>query len=243
MYVQISSLLSKLAKYRALILLLIVAVTGYFFMRDYLSFEALREHRENLLIFRDSNYAVAVLTFVLAYTLFVAFSVPGGLILSITGGFLFATFPGVFYNMIGATLGATTIFFAARWGFGARLAASLENSQGFVKKIKNGVDENQWSMLFLLRLIPGVPFFLANLVPSFLGVPLRRFVISTFFGIFPGALVFTSIGAGLGEIFARGETPDLGVFWEPQIILPVLGLCALSALPIILKSIVGNKGL
>lgn len=243
MYVQISLLLSKLAKYRALILLLIVAVTGYFFLRDYLSFEALREHRENLLIFRDSNYAVAVLTFVLAYTLFVAFSVPGGLILSITGGFLFAIFPGVFYNMIGATLGATTIFFAARWGFGARLAASLENSQGFVKKIKDGVDENQWSMLFLLRLIPGVPFFLANLVPSFLGVPLRRFVISTFFGIFPGALVFTSIGAGLSEIFERGETPDLGVFWELQIILPVLGLCALSALPIILKSIFRNKGL
>lgn len=243
MYVQISSLLSKLSKYRALILLLIVAVTGYFFLLDYLSFEALRAHRENLLIFRDSNYAAAVLIFVLAYTLFVAFSVPGGLILSITGGFLFATFPGVFYNMIGATLGATTIFFAARWGFGARLAASLENSQGFVKKIKDGVDENQWSMLFLLRLIPGVPFFLANLVPSFLGVPLRRFVISTFFGIFPGALVFTSIGAGLGEIFARGETPDLGVVWEPQIISPVLGLCALSALPIVLKFIFGNKGL
>ena len=183
------------------------------------------------------------MTFVLAYTLFVAFSVPGGLILSITGGFLFATFPGVFYNMIGATLGATTIFLAARWGFGARLAASLENSEGLVKKIKDGVDENQWAMLFLIRLIPGVPFFLANLVPSFLDVPVRRFVISTFFGIFPGALVFTSIGAGMGEIFARGETPDLSVFWEPQIILPILGLCALSGLPIILKSVRGKKGL
>ncbi len=45
--------------------------------------------------------------------------------------------------MIGATLGATTIFFAARWGFGARLAASLENSEGLVKKIKDGVAENQ----------------------------------------------------------------------------------------------------
>jgi hypothetical protein len=56
-------------------------------------------------------------------------------------------------------------------------------------------------------------------------------------------LVFTSIGAGMGEIFARGETPDLSVFWEPQIILPILGLCALSALPIILKSVRGKKGL
>lgn len=243
MDVQISLLLRKFSKYSALILLLIVAITGYYLSVDYLSFETLREHRETLLSFRNANYGAAILTFVLAYTLFVAFSVPGGLILSITGGFLFATFPGVFYNMIGATLGATTIFLAARWGFGARLAAYLENSEGLVKIIKDGVDENQWAMLFLIRLIPGMPFFLANLVPSFLDVPVRRFVISTFFGIFPGALVFTSIGAGMGEIFARGETPDLSVFWEPQIILPILGLCALSGLPIILKSVRGKKGL
>tara|TARA_B100000768_G_scaffold79546_1_gene75695 strand:- start:3044 stop:3775 length:732 start_codon:yes stop_codon:yes gene_type:complete len=243
MDVHISLLLRKFSKYSALILLLIVAITGYYLSVDYLSFETLREHRETLLSFRNANYGAAILTFVLAYTLFVAFSVPGGLILSITGGFLFATFPGVFYNMIGATLGATTIFLAARWGFGARLAAYLENSEGLVKIIKDGVDENQWAMLFLIRLIPGMPFFLANLVPSFLDVPVRRFVISTFFGIFPGALVFTSIGAGMGEIFARGETPDLSVFWEPQIILPILGLCALSGLPIILKSVRGKKGL
>ena len=242
MYLQISLMLNKLAKYRALIIFLVTASAGYYFLHNYLSFEMLREHRETLLSFRDSNYIASVLTFILAYTVLVAFSVPGGLILSITGGFLFWTFPGVLYNMIGATLGATTIFFAARWGFGARLAASLENSEGLVKKIKDGVAENQWSMLFLIRLIPGVPFFLANLVPSFLDVPWRRFVISTFFGIFPGALVFSSIGAGLGEIFERGENPDLGIFWEPQIIFPILGLCALSTLPIILKRIRGKTG-
>ncbi|MDS9948056.1 MAG: VTT domain-containing protein, partial [Planktomarina sp.] len=175
--------------------------------------------------------------------LFVAFSVPGGLILSVTGGFMFATFPGVFYNILGATCGATSIFLAARWGFGERLAVTLESSEGMVKKIKDGIDENQWTMLFLMRLIPGVPFFLANLVPSFLNVPLRRFVISTFLGIFPGALVFTSIGAGLGDVFERGETPNFRVFWEPKVILPLLGLCALSMLPILIKAVRGKKGL
>jgi len=243
MDLQNSLLLSKISEYRTLIALLVVAAGGYYFLHDYLNLETLREHRATLLIFRDSNYSVAVMTFVLAYTFFVAFSMPGGLILSITGGFLFATFPGVIYNMIGATLGATTIFFAARWSFGVRFAASLENSEGLAKKIKKGLAENEWSMLFLIRLIPGVPFFLANLVPSFLDVSWGRFMISTFFGIFPGALVFTSIGAGLGEVFERGERPDLGVFWELQIILPILGLCALSALPIILKRIRTKTGL
>ena len=229
--------------YRVAILLLAFVVSASCFLQGYLSFDNLREHRAILTEFRDANYLVAVVVFILVYTLFVAFSVPGGLVLSLTGGFLFATFPGVFYNMVGATLGASAIFLAARWGFGANLAATLENSEGLVKRIKDGVDENQWSMLFLIRLVPGVPFFLANLVPSFLDVPLRRFVISTFLGIFPGALVFTSIGAGLGDMFARGQTPDLAVVWEPQIILPILGLCLRSALPLLLKLLRGKKGI
>jgi len=237
------SVFRLLGHYRVAILLLVFVVSVSYSLQGYLSFGNLREHRAILTEFRDANYLVAVVVFILAYTLFVAFSVPGGLLLSLTGGFLFATFPGVFYNMVGATLGASAIFLAARWGFGANLAATLENSEGLVKKIKDGVDENQWSMLFLIRLVPGVPFFLANLVPSFLDVPLRRFVISTFLGIFPGALVFTSIGAGLGDIFERGQTPDLAVVWKPQIILPILGLCVLSALPVLLKVLRGNKGI
>ncbi len=76
MDLQNSLLLSKLSEYRALIALLIVAAGGYYFLHDYLSLETLRKHRATLLIFRDSNYSVAVMTFVLAYTLFVAFSFP-----------------------------------------------------------------------------------------------------------------------------------------------------------------------
>jgi uncharacterized membrane protein YdjX (TVP38/TMEM64 family) len=92
-------------------------------------------------------------------------------------------------------------------------------------------------MLFLIRLVPVVPFFVANLVPAFLAVPLRRFVISTFFGIMPGAVVYTSVGAGLGEVFARGETPNLGIIFEPQILLPILGLAALALLPVLIKAV------
>ena len=173
----------------------------------------------------------------------VGFSLPGATIATLTGGFLFSTFPGALFNVTGATLGATLIFLAARWGLGERLGAKLEESDGKIKAIKDGIDENQWSMLFLIRLVPAVPFFVANLLPAFLEVPLRRFVISTFFGIIPGAVVYTSVGAGLGEVFARGETPNLGIIFEPHILWPILGLAALAALPIALKKLRGGKTL
>ncbi len=226
-----------------LIAILIAAALGAFFLRDFLSFEALRDNREALIAFRDANYLLTVLVFIAAYVVIVAFSLPGATIATLTGGFLFATFPGALFNITAATIGATMIFLAARWGLGERLAAKMESSDGAVKRIKEGIDENQWSMLFLIRLVPAVPFFVANLVPALVGVPLYRFVVSTFLGIIPGAVVYTSVGAGLGEVFARGETPNLGIIFEPQILLPILGLCALALLPIIIKAVRGKKGL
>lgn len=234
---------SGMAKRLPLLVILAVAAVGAFTLRDYLSFQALADNREALIAFRDANYLITVLAFIAAYVVIVAFSLPGATIATLTGGFLFATFPGFLFNVIGATIGATGIFMAARMGFGEKLGAKLEASEGPIKAIKDGIDENQWSMLFLIRLVPAVPFFVANLLPAFLEVPLRRFVISTFLGIIPGAVVFTSVGAGLGEVFAKGETPNMGIIFEPHIILPILGLCVLAALPIVIKAVRGKSEL
>ncbi|MGY9047959.1 membrane protein [Puniceibacterium antarcticum] len=226
-----------------LIVILGIAVVGCFTLRDYLTFDTLRDNREALLAFRDAHYGATVAVFMLAYIAIVAFSLPGASLGTLTGGFLFATFPGALFNVTAATLGAVLIFLAARWGLGERLAARMETGEGLVKRIKDGIDDNQWSMLFLIRLVPAVPFFVANLVPALVGVPLLRFAVSTFLGIIPGAVVYTSVGAGLGEVFERGDTPDLGIIFEPQILLPILGLCALAALPLLLKAVRGKKGL
>ncbi len=232
----------KAARVRLLPLIAIVCVAliGFFTLRDQVSFETLRDNREALLAFRDAHYLLSVAGFVALYVTIVAFSLPGATVATLTGGFLFATFPGALFNVIAAGTGATLIFLAARWGLGDRLARRMDASQGAVKKLKDGIDENQWSVLFLMRLVPAVPFFVANLVPALVGVGLFRFVATTFLGIIPGTVVYTSVGAGLGEVFARGDSPDLGVIFEPQVLFPILGLSALAALPILLKAFRGK---
>lgn len=226
-----------------LLVILVVAAVGAFTLRDYLSFDALRDNREALIAFRDANFILTILGFVAAYIVIVAFSLPGALIATLTGGFLFGTLGGSALSVTGATIGAVIIFLAARYGLGEKLKARMDTSQGTVRKVKEGIDENQWSMLFFLRLVPVVPFFVANLVPAFLAVPLYRFAISTFFGIIPGSLVYSSVGAGLGTVFERGDTPNLGLIFEPHILLPILGLSALSLMPVAVKAITGRKTL
>ena len=129
-------------------------------------------------------------------------------------------------------------------GFGERLGAKLEGSEGAVKKIKDGIDANQWSMLFLIRLVPAVPFFVANLVPSFMQVPTHRFVISTFLGIIPGAVVYTSVGAGLGEVFRpRRDAEPRHHLRSRRSCFRFLGFARLAALPIVIKAVRGKKDL
>lgn len=232
---------SGFARHIPLAVILAVAAFGFFALGDYLSFETLRDNREALLAWRDSNYGAMALAFVGIYIVIVAFSLPGAAVASMTGGFLFGLFAGTVFNVVAATIGASAIFLAARWGLGESLTAKLESSEGTVKKLKEGLRENEVSVLFLLRLVPVVPFFVANLVPALVGVKFRNFLITTALGIIPGGIVYTWIGVGLGGVFDRGETPDVSLLWEPFVIGPIIGLSVLAALPIVIKSIRGRK--
>ena len=217
------------------------AVLGAFTLRDYISFDTLRDNREALLAYRDQNFAGMALAFFAIYVVIVAFSLPGAAVASVTGGFLFGLVPGTALNVVSATVGAAAIFLAARWGAGAALSARLEASDGTIKTLRTGLREHEISVLFLLRLVPAVPFFVANLLPALVGVRFYNFIWTTALGIIPGAIVFTWIGVGLGEVFDRGEEPDLSLLWEPHVIGPILGLCVLALLPIVIKSLRGKK--
>ena len=216
--------------------IIVAAILGFVFLRDYLSFEQLAANQDRLTAWRDGNFVLASIVFIAIYVLIVAFSLPGAAIASLTGGFLFGLFPGALFNILAATIGASAIFTAARMGFGEALSAKMESSEGAIGKIKEGLRENEVSYLLIMRLVPAVPFFVANLVPALVGVKLPRFIWTTFVGIIPGGVVYTWVGAGLGEVFARGETPNLGIIFEPYILGPILGLAALAFLPIILKA-------
>ncbi|MHA3977860.1 TVP38/TMEM64 family protein [Halovulum sp. GXIMD14794] len=224
-----------------LAIIALVAAVGFAF-RDVISFRTLADNREALLAWRDQSYVLAASVYVLIYVAVVAFSLPGALLMTLTGGFLFGLVAGSLLTVTGATVGAVLIFLAARFGLGEMLEAKMDASRGMMTRIRDGLRENEISYLFLMRLVPAIPFFVANLAPALMGVKLRNYVLTTFFGIMPGTVVYTWVGAGLGEVFARGEKPDLGILFEWQVLGPILALCVLSALPILLKKLRKTEG-
>jgi uncharacterized membrane protein YdjX (TVP38/TMEM64 family) len=217
----------------AVLLLAIVAAFGLG-LDDYVSFEQLERNRAQLLAFVERHPLLAPLVFMLIYAAVIALSIPGGAILTMAGGFLFGVVAATCYVVIAATCGATVVFLIARTALGD----SLRHKAGpAMRRMEAGFRENALSYLLFLRLIPVFPFWLVNLVPAFLGVPLRTYVLATLVGIIPGSLVYASVGNGLGAVFEAGGRPDLGIIFKPEIILPIIGLAVLAILPVAYKKI------
>jgi len=198
----------------------------------YISFEQLREHHEAMGAWIEARGIWAPVLFGLGYAVMTAFSIPGGAVATIVGGFFFGLVTGSIAVVLGATLGATILFLAAKSALGEFLR---RKSQGWLKRMEEGFREDAFSYLLVLRLIPLFPFWLVNLVPAFLGVTLKTFVIATFFGIIPGSIVYVSLGNGIGALLETGGTPDLGIIFKPEILLPLIGMAILALLPVAYK--------
>ena len=203
---------------------------------ELISLETLKERREELAAFVESNFVVAILGFMALYAVLTALSFPGASVLTLVGGFLFGAFVGTAAVVTGATLGAIALFLAAKYAFGDLLRSKADSEK--LKKFEKGLQENELSYLFILRLVPIFPFFLVNIAPAFFDVKLRNYAIATFLGIIPGSFVYASVGNGIGAVFEQGDEVKLsGLMFQPQVILPILGLIALALIPVIYKRV------
>lgn len=211
---------------------ILLAGLGTFFalgLDGYVSLAALRDHREALAAFVTHNGVAAGLSYVGLYTLAVALSIPGGVILTVAGGFLFGPYLGAVYAVAGATLGATLVFLAARYAFAETLRARFGSVIG---RMQAGFAAHAFNYMLVLRLVPLFPFWLVNLVPALLNVGLATYALGTLIGIIPATFVFALVGDGLGAALDAGGTLDPSIILEWRFIGPILGLALLALVPV-----------
>ncbi|MBL4646734.1 MAG: TVP38/TMEM64 family protein [Rhizobiales bacterium] len=211
-----------------------------------LSINALVENREMLGDFVEDNFALTLLAFSALYILAVTLSLPGAVILTLTGGFLFGWFVGGIVIVLSATIGATLLFIAAQSAFGATLR---KKAGPLVGKFAEGFEKDAFNYLLFIRLVPLFPFWLCNLAPAILGVKLRTYIITTFLGIIPGTFAFALTGNGLNSIIEaqRAANPDCATnanctidisvsnFITPEILAGFAALGLVAVIPVLLK--------
>ncbi|HSN03689.1 MAG TPA: TVP38/TMEM64 family protein [Nitrospira sp.] len=217
------------------IILGVAAAIGLFFYFDLgrlLSLEALKQNRDQLLAFTEANFGVAAALFILAYIAVTGLSLPGAVILTLAGGFLFGTLWGTLFVNLGATTGATLAFLAARY----LLRDWVEQKFGrWLEPVQAGFAKDAFSYLMTLRLIPLFPFFVINLVSGLTRMNVGTYVAATALGIIPGSFVYANAGRQLGSISSLNEIAS------PNVIGAFVLLGLLALVPTVYKKFRGAR--
>ena len=234
------------------IIALIVLVYGLGLHRD-ISFETLIRNRAEIDHFIAQHRAAAVAGYVALYIAAVSLSLPGGAILTVTGGFLFGTVVGGVAAALGALVGATIIFLIARSAAGEFLT---RRAGPFAARLADGFRADAFSYLLFLRLVP-FPFWLVNLAPALCGVRLSTYVAATAVGILPATAILAVLGAGLESVFAMQEAQysaclaagrqncsvdfNLSHVLTPALLGALAALGVLALIPVFARRIWGRK--
>lgn len=219
----------------AAVLFVLAVATAVLLAKDFLTLDRLWNEQFRLLAFVDQHYVLAAAVFVLVYVIACACAVPGTVLMTIAGGLVFKPVLATAYIAFAATLGAILLYLVTRF-----VATDWVRARAgpWAQRTEEGFRRDAWTYMFLLRLIPVFPFVMINFVSALLRVPLKVFVVGTFFGILPGTFVYATLGAGIGDVLAMGSEIDFAsAMLQPSVIGPLAGLAVLAIIPLAYKKL------
>ena len=204
---------NKLLRY-GLFALLLTGIVLAIIYRDHINVAALQD-------WIQGAGAAGPMLFMLIYVVGTVFFFPGS-IMTPVGGILFGPVLGTFYNLTGATVGATLAFLASRY-----LASSwVERKAGKrLQRLQAGVETEGWRFVAFVRLVPLFPFNLLNYALGLTHIKLSHYIIASYIFMLPGAIAYTYLGYAGREALA-GDTSISRTIQLGSIALALLAVVA-----------------
>lgn len=141
---------------------------------------------------------------------------------AMVNGMVFGPIWGTLVTWASALVGAQISFELAR-RFGRPLTERVLPSSA-LNKADRVCTTAGWPLLLGLRLLPTVAFTVINWAAGLTRMPRSTFVWTTAVGILPGAILFTSTGAGVGALLNRLGGPTLTVTVTVVALLVMIGM-------------------
>ncbi len=215
---------SKLKVLIGLIYLGIVALVVYLFFYygadSFLDVDFLKNNKDKIFDFRDQNFvwlAILYFFFAIIWVFLMGFGTP----LVIIAGFAFGIVWGSVLSLLSFTIGASLLYLFANHYFKNLVFKYL--SSRFLS-LKNHFNENEFSYFFFLRVIPGIPFPIKNLIPVLFDMKLKNFFLATFLGEAAPLIISISIVSGFAGAIERNAKLNFDLLYTPEILLPLLAL-------------------
>ena len=159
----------KLSKKISILFLLIffsILWILYFFNKDFFQLETFFSNLDFIQNFISQKFLLSIFIFLTLYCFLILCNFPFASLLSMINGFLFGTWIGGAISIVGGTLGAFGVFIIAKFFFSEFIKNKFLNKYS---NIENYFNKNDLELMILIRIIPGTPFFIQNLILAGLG--------------------------------------------------------------------------
>jgi uncharacterized membrane protein YdjX (TVP38/TMEM64 family) len=138
------------------------------------------------------------LAYIVIYVLACVLFLPGSL-LTIGAGFVFGFGLGIVTVSIGSTLGAGAAFLLARTLMRDWVTRAVSHRPEF-QAIDTAVAKEGFKVVLFTRLSPLLPFNLLNFAFGLTKVSFRDYLIASWLGMLPGAVLYTYIGTTIKNL-------------------------------------------
>jgi len=203
-----------------LMVTLVVVSFFYYGINSFLDLDFLKNNKDKIFNFRDENFILISIVYFLSSVIWVfllGFATP----LIIIAGFAFGAIWGSVLSVISFAVGASLLYTFANHFFKESVHEHLASK---FLSLKNHFNENEFSYFFFIRVIPGIPFAVKNIMPVLFDMKLKNFFFATLLGELVPTAIAVSIIAGFAEVIENSEKLNLNAFYSPKIYLPLIGL-------------------
>lgn len=169
----------------------------YNHLKEFILISYLINLYEKFQYFILENLILSIILAILFFCLWVIFLLPFISLIQIFFGFVFDFYIGFFINFSSIIIGSLIIFLLIKTKIVSGI--NIFEVKNILKKYNNYL-ENKFLIIFLLRLIPGVPFMLQNIFAAVIKVETKTFLLSSSLGIWPLILLNTYFGSTIQKL-------------------------------------------
>ena len=213
------------------IVTLVVILFFYYGANSFLDLNFLKNNKDKIFAFRDANFVLLAISYFFLSIVWV-FLLGFGTPLVIVAGFAFGIFWRSFLSILGFSIGASLLYLFANHYFKDLVFKYL--AVRFLS-LKNHFNENEFSYFFFVRVIPGIPFPIKNVMPVLFNMKVKNYFFATLLGEAIPIIISVSIVSGFAGAIQSNENLNFSLLYSPEIFLPLLGLGIMVVLTNYLK--------
>ena len=222
--------LTLVNKSKILLLGLIAVAIGSYFLFDlgqYLTLDFIQSQLAQIQAYKDDNFATAAAIYFFGYVLATGLSIPGAILITLTGGAIFGLFWGTLLVSFASSIGATGAFLASR----LLLRDWVQSRFGdYLAPINKGMEKDGTFYLFSIRMVPVFPYFMVNLLMGLTPIKTSSYYLASQAGMFASTIVFVNVGSELAQITSLSGLVSGSVLFS---------FVLLGALPLLAKFVLG----